>query len=101
MMNLFLKKEVPISDNSELTLTSLKVNRNPFAFLLIMSFMESNLALLTGSCAVAKLNSREINVNNKNFVFMVNFRLCFRAHKNIHFCYINTLFSEFYAKVCP
>ena len=63
-MNLFLKKEVPISDNSELTLTSLNTNRNPLAFLLIMSFIESNLAFLTGSWAIAVLNSKEINVNN-------------------------------------
>ena len=49
MMNLFLKNEVPISDNSELTLTSLNTNRKPLAFLLMMSFIESNLSFLTGS----------------------------------------------------
>jgi hypothetical protein len=62
MMNLFLKNEEPISDNSELTLTSLNTNRKPFAFLLIMSFIESNLSFLTGSWADKELDSKEISV---------------------------------------
>ena len=101
MMNLFLKNEVPISDNSELTLTSLNTNRKPLAFLLMMSFIESNLAFLTGSWAVTKLVSKESNANNKNFVFMVNFRLCFRGNKNMHFCYKNAFYSEFCANMMP
>jgi hypothetical protein len=32
---------------------------------------------------------------------MVNFRLCFRGNKNMHFCYKNAFYSEFCANMMP